>query len=115
MKFKIQKTSNEMFINVTTELTKEMLTRVPESSRQLKDKDGKVVFTVAHSNTPSVKSYGLSVPGKTCLINVTEQKEQDVKYLLAEVLPNAVAVEKQVKDKYAAMNKAADEIEVEGE
>lgn len=114
MKFQIEKTSNQTLIKVETKLTKEILTRVPESTRQLKE-DNKVVFAVNYSKDPSIKTYGMSVPGKTFYVDVTGQKVEDVQYLLAGILPNAEKVENQVVEAYKAMKDAAEKIEVKGE
>lgn len=115
MKIKIVKTSNQTLVKVESGLTQEILTRVPESSRQLRDENKKVVFTVQYSKDPAVKDYGMSVPGKTFFVDFTGRTEKDVKYFIANVLPNATKVEKQILDAYKALEEAAAKIEVEGE
>lgn len=115
MKIKIVKTSNQTLVKVESNLTQEVLTRVPESSRQLRDENNKVVFTVQYSKDPAVKDYGMSVPGKTFFVDFTGHKDKDIKYFVASVLPNATKVEKQILAAYTALEQAAEQIEVEGE
>jgi hypothetical protein len=114
MRFQIEKTANQTLVRVETKLTKEILTRVPETIRQLKE-DNKVVFVVSYSKDPSIKTYGMSIPGKTFYVDVTDQKVEDVQYLLAGILPTAEKVENKIVEAYKAMKDAAEKIEVKGE
>jgi hypothetical protein len=112
MKVKIIKATNASVIQMTTKLTEDMLKRVPNEAKVLKDEDGKVVFKVNFASEPSIKPYGVSVSGQSFIVPI-EGSIEDATYLLADVQQKFKVVEENVVSYYNMLVKQAKSVAVE--
>lgn len=118
MELKLIKTNLDYTIMVRTNLTQGMFDVVSNETKQLKDKDGHVLFVLdwTEDGNGSLKEHGVVLPGESFSITVNYHSDEEVqrdKMKLAKIRDYATKVEKQIKKEYDALVASAESIETE--
>lgn len=114
MRFRMITTETGTSVLVRTELTEEMFAVTSDESHELKNKEGKVIFKLDwDSEHAAMSQHGICLAGQSFSFDERCADPAAVKLQLGMVKANADKVEAQIKKEYAAVVKAAEDVESE--